>query len=159
MSRHILVVSLDSREQERLDAGELVLPEHIESHDHSVICPDGNGCSGWIECGDPHEVEGESAACGPYSCNCDDENARDCLSGDSPPPWYDEEEFEFHGVMHTWRSGFGWTVPYTGCIVNFGDYELPHGYEQLSLGEHKVDDDWDDEWCNLTLCEEEQPAA
>lgn len=160
MSRHILAIRLDDREQKRLDAGELIFPEHIDSHDHSVMCPSDNGCSGWLKCHEPHEVDGKSAKCGPYDCSCPDEQPS-CLGdepdeGDRPrPPWHDEEDFEFHGVMHTWRYGHGWTVPFTGhCIVAWADYELPDDYEQLPLGEYNVDDDWEDTSCYLTLAGE-----
>jgi hypothetical protein len=150
MTGHLLVVGLDRWEQVRLDAGELVFPEHVESHSHGIVCQLGDKCEGWIECREPHEVDGKSAECGPYECDCPDGQAS-CL-GDEPDegarprsPWYDEEEFEFHGVMHTWRYGHGWTVPFSGgCIVKFGDYELPDGYDKLPIGKYEVDTDWDD---------------
>ncbi|SIH38516.1 Uncharacterised protein [Mycobacteroides abscessus subsp. abscessus] len=154
MSRHVLVVSLDSEEQARLDTGELVFPEDVERHKYSIMCPGGNGCSGWLECREPHEVDGVSADCGPYRCACP-AGQRSQLGGVEEPlaPWHDCEDFTFHGVEHTWRAGHGWTVPYPGCIVNWCDYELPAGYGELPLGEHEVDDDWDDTECYLTLAE------
>lgn len=157
MSRHILAITLDRQEQARLDAGELIFPEHIDSHVHDIECPAGNGCSGWIECREPHEVNGASASCGPYECDCPD-GAPSCLGepGEDPAPWYDREEFKFHGVLHTWRYGHGWTVPFTGgCIVvHNGFYDLPDEYDSLPIGEHPVEDDWDDESCYLQLLNE-----
>lgn len=140
MSRHILAIKLDPIEQARLDSGELVFPEHVDSHDHDIVCPEGNGCSGWVGCSEPHLVDGKSADDGPYDC---DESA----------PYWGKDEFEFHGVLHTWRSGYGWTMPFTGkCIVNWvGRYDLPTGYEDLPIGEHEVEDDWGDESCYLQL--------
>lgn len=138
MSRHVLVVSLDRAAQARLDAGELVLPEHIDHHEYAIVCPPGNGCSGWEQCGEPHEGGDEDKWRRPEG----------------------DDEREFHGVNHTWRYGHGWTVPFTtGCIVTYnGDYELPNDYDELPIGEYDVDDDWDDTSCNLILCEEKHAA-
>lgn len=152
---HILVISLDRDTQARLDAGEYVFPEDVESHEHSIVCPYTGGCGGWVECRQPHEVDGKSASCGPEECICDHEQPS-CLGedGGEHPPWYDQEDFEFHGVMHTWRHGHGWTVPYDGCIVLYNSsYDLPHEYE-LPLGEHEVDAEWDDTDCTLVLVPE-----
>lgn len=138
MSRHVLVVSLDSAEQARLDAGELVLPEHIEHHEYGIVCPSGNGCSGWEQCGEPHDGGDEDKWRSPEG----------------------DDEREFHGVKHTWRYGHGWTVPFTkGCIVTYnGHYELPDDHDELPIGEYEVVDDWDDTSCYLILCEEKQAA-
>lgn len=153
---HILVISLDRDTQARLDAGEYVFPEDAESHEHSIVCPYTGGCGGWIGCQQPHEVDGKSASCGPEDCICDD-GQPSCLGedGGEHPPWYDQEDFEFHGVMHTWRHGHGWTVPYDGCIVRYNSsYDLPYEYDELPLGEHEVDAEWDDTGCTLVLVPE-----
>ncbi|MGV7904208.1 hypothetical protein PJN93_30825, partial [Mycobacterium kansasii] len=78
-------------------------PEY-PSFNHSVECLNVEKCGGWIGCNDPHEVDGRSAADGPYDC-------------DDDAPWEGCDEFEFHGVLHEWHWGHGWTVPYKGCVV------------------------------------------
>lgn len=93
------------------------------------------GCLGWIECREEHTVDGYTGPNdGPYD------------SGEDAP-WADKEETEFHGVMHTWRSGWGWTVPYPGCVLaeqdtsdNEHDILMEYG-----PGAYLVDEDWWDE--------------
>lgn len=157
--RHMLVITLDHIEQAKLDAGEYVFPEHVDSRSYGTKCMATNGCGGWIECRESHEVDGKKADCGPYDCDCGGEDGPSCLGETEADyaPWYDREEFEFHGVEHTWRYGHGWTVPYTGCIVAWGDYELPDGSEDLPRGEYQVDDDWDDTDCYLLLVASQLP--
>ncbi len=159
MSTHLLVITLDRIEQAKLDAGEFVFPEHVDSRDYGTKCLVENGCGGWIECREPHEVDGKKADCGPYDCDCPD-GQPSCLSETEADyaPWCDREEFEFHGVVHTWRYGYGWTVPYKGCIVAWGDYELPGCYEDLPRGEYQVEDDWEDTGCYLQLVACQLPA-
>lgn len=103
------------------------------TRDYRLECPDGNGCSGWIECGEQWHGDGtRSAEHGPFDCPDD-------------LPWYDEEEYEFHGVVHTWRSGYGWTVPFTGgCIVVYGDWEPPDGVFNVKPGRYDVEDEWNE---------------
>ena len=128
MSRHILHVSPDG-----------------DGFEIECVAPD--TCNGWIECGEPHAVDGIDANYGPYGC---DESA----------PWFDEDEWEFHGKLHTWRHGYGWTLPYPGCVVaGSGGVEAPDDlWEETVDGEHRlkpgrwlVDDDWDDTDCYLAL--------
>lgn len=62
---------------------------------------------------------------------------------------------EIHGVLHEWRWGHGWTVPFEGCVVadnvhrgwsdDASDIAIEHG-----IGTHVVDDDWDDTDLRLT---------
>lgn len=150
MSTHTLVITLDKVEQARLDAGELVYPEHPDSHDWHVQCDDPPRCHGWSECSRMH------------ICKHGHEIVHDELSIDGSCPGVDygncidQEEAQFHGEWHTWRWGWGWTVPFHGCVVaecwdgELGDtsvYELP-------IGQHPVDDDWYDESCvSLELIE------
>lgn len=48
------------------------------------------------------------------------------------------------------------TVPYKGCVVQFnGSYDLPYEYDELPLGEHEVDEEWDDTECTLVLAPED----
>ncbi|MBR7191694.1 hypothetical protein [Gordonia sp. SCSIO 19800] len=113
-------------------------PEY-PSFEYSIECRNVDKCGGWQECREPHEVDGVSAADGPWDC-------------DDDAPWEGLEELEFHGVLHTWHWGHGWTVPYPGCVVaandaicdDAHDIALDHG-----CGRHEVDDDWDDEDCRL----------
>lgn len=112
--------------------------------DSAIECQSVEKCGGWWECMDPHEVDGDSAADGPWEC---DLNA----------PWNERDEFTFHGFEHTWRYGFGWTVPYEGCIVaqadSVSDYAHDIGHEH-GPGRYLVDDDWDDTDCTLIYVSE-----
>lgn len=125
------------------------MSEHVfivapDGEGFTIECLAGNGCNGWIECRKPHMVGDLDARVGPY---CDDD-----------APWCDFEEWEFHGVVHTWRYGWGWTVPYPGCVVAGSGVDAPDdlwettdGERRLRPGRWLVDDDWDDEDCRLTL--------
>lgn len=67
-------------------------------------------------------------------------------------PWCDEDEFVFHGVPHTWRYGYGWTVPFEGCVVDANDSCVDEAYDiarEHGPGTHEVDDDWDETTCYL----------
>lgn len=121
---------------------------HIEGDGDDRVyrleCPNDNGCSGWVECREPHEVNGVSANMGPYD-DCPGTHPDDReIPVSEHHPWCDEEEFEFHGVVHVWRSGHDWTVPYDGCIVMFADWEPPDDAPLASPGTYRVDSDWDD---------------
>ena len=100
-----------------------------------VTCGVLTGRHGWITCDKPHEVNGVNADEGPDRCDADQS-------------WYDEEEFEFHGVMHEWRCEHGWTVPYGGCVVRDSDPDLDE-FGNLPAGTYPADDDWDDHLCCL----------
>lgn len=137
MSLHILTI-----EHERNTSGppigpdEHVYPEMVDERYYGVRCISGNGCTGWLECHEKHEFNGLSAADGPNDC-------------DGTQPWWGVEDFEFHGVTHTWRDGHGWTVPYTGCIVQYDTFEPPLEAHQIPIGEYEVDDGWMDTSCYL----------
>lgn len=106
------------------------------------------GCNGWQECGeDKHEVPGyEGVNDGPWD-------------SDEDAPWYDEEEFEFHGVLHTWNgNGYGWTVPFPGCVVAANDYTEPYGADVRRDGSWLVEDDWDDTTVSLNVIVEVEDA-
>lgn len=110
--------------------------------EHSIECL--GGCSGWQECQeDKHEVPGyDGVNDGPYE-------------SDEDAPWYDEEEYEFHGVLHTWNgSGYGWTVEFPGCVVQANDYGEPYGANTQRDGSWLVDDDWDDTYVTLNVVTE-----
>lgn len=109
--------------------------------DYSVTCQAPDLCGGWEECLDPHEVDGVSAADGPWD-------------SDETDPWFEEEEFDFHGVTHEWRYGYGWTVPFKGCVVAANDGVCDAADDigrSRGPGTYPVDDDWDDTSCYLTV--------
>ncbi|QTJ65003.1 hypothetical protein HYG77_04905 [Rhodococcus sp. ZPP] len=115
--------------------------------DYDLECPGQPHCNGWMECEKPHEFDGFDAANGPDDCidGCgDDEDAPcDCEN----LPWSGLFEFEFHGVVHTWRHGYGWTVPYRGCVVL--DNDGLETADEITIdqppGRYLVNDDWQDE--------------
>lgn len=111
----------------------------------AITCSDPESCPGWIECREPHEVEGRSAEGGPWTAE----------EGD---PWAEQDEYEFHGVAHEWRSGYGWTVAYPGCPVAAGDWEVPDEIDTTVDGKYPVDADWDDDTCYLTVLTKEKSA-
>lgn len=150
MSTHLLVITHDERLPGPVHPDQHVFPEHPDARDYRIACADPEHCIGWSECPEPHEVDGQSAACGPYNCDCPD--GQPSCFGDEPgegdrtaPPWFDLEEFDFHGVTHTWRHGWGWTVPYPGCIVAGVDAELPDKIDQTPIGVWEISEDWADE--------------
>ena len=99
----------------------------------SVTCIPG-GCHGWQECREDH-------------AGFDPE--------DEESPAFDlieDDEIEIHGVIHTWRYGWGWTVEFPGCVVAANDAVHEYAEEILQEygpGAYLVDDDWDDS--SLTL--------
>lgn len=128
----------------------------------SITCLAPEKCGGWQECGKEHRLEGVSAADGPYDNDCpgwhgpyladDAHDKRMQAESAQHYPWCDEDEFEFHGVLHTWRYGYGWTIPFDGCAVaanlSWAD-EAWDIADEHGEGSHVVDDDWDD--TDLTL--------
>ena len=139
---HKIVVIRDERGLARLAALRPVTEQDRADHyTWRVACSDPAGCPGWVECREAHEVDGRSAADGPW----------DADEGD---PWDGWDEFVFHGVPHEWRSEHGWTVAYAGCPVEVSDTaELPDGIDTAVDGEHPVEVEWDDVFCVLTLAE------
>ena len=119
-------------DQDREDAWQ----EHIE-------CTVPDGCGGWQECLEPHEVDGVSADDGPYDC-------------EEGVPWEGRDEFEFHGVSHEWRWGHGWTVDFRGCPLAITEVELPDGIDTTRDGKWRVEDDWDGTDCYLVLIGEDK---
>lgn len=109
----------------------------------AVVCLSPAKCGGWQECRESHEMPGMPTNDGPWD-------------SDESAPWCDQDYFTFHGVEHEWRSGYGWTVPFEGCVVaaddsvgdNAHDIGVAHGE-----GTYLVDDDWDDEYVTLAIIE------
>lgn len=119
-----------------------------DAHISQLICPDPDNCPGWEECREPHIVDGQDAFMGPYE-------------GEEGYPWDDVDEFEFHGVLHTWNYGFGWTVPFKGCVAReaYDFYgETPDGIPMDRPGMYEVEEDWYDEsTCYFNLIKEVDP--
>lgn len=142
---HILLVQLDYPTQQRLDAGEYVLPEHVDDRVYLIECPD--GCDGWQTCLEKHEGQHVDVILPA------DQGPDDCQQCTEPPllhtAWCGQEEFEFHGVIHTWRYGHGWTVPYPGCVVAATPWDSDFDRDDVPRGRYEVQEDWDDESCWL----------
>ena len=129
--------------------------------DGSITCLAPAKCGGWWECGETHGVNGTSAGDGPYGADCPG-----CIvplgADEAHLPWCDEDEFEFHGVLHTWRYGYGWTVPYDGCVVQAADDVCDAVYDigqEHGEGTYFVDDEWDDTSCSLVFASRVIPPA
>lgn len=134
VSHHILIIGLDADREAARRQGEAVFPEHPDERSYTLMCPDGNGCKGFLRCGEPHWFGGVPVE-------------HDINQDSSAPRGYENEEREFHGVTHLWREGWGWTVPYEGCIVNYVNWEYPTGIAQYPIGEYDVEDEWIDDSC------------
>lgn len=133
MSRHILVVTPDEEYAARF-------PDARPYTRYRYECTVPGGCGGWEECCDPAGHEGFDPE-------------------DETSPAYDQhEDVEIHGVLHEWRWGYEWTVPFVGCVVKEGGYDPPEelyqrgedGWE-LPVGRWVVEDEWHDEECYMKL--------
>ena len=132
MSTHYAVVTVDEAYAARF-------PTFPTEYVTRIECSDPAACPGWEEC-----RGGDHAGFDPD----DEESAA-----------YDQyEDVEIHGVLHEWKWGYGWTVPFAGCPVaaNFdGDiYELP---TPLRPGKWRLEDEWDGEDVYLTVVAEVGP--
>lgn len=110
---------------------------------YTVECPGRPSCDGFIECDEKHEIDGVNAYEGPWDC-------------DEGVPWAELEVFEFHGVPHTWHDGYGWSVPYVGCVVRAHPYLAEIADDLLCEsppGRYPVRDHWGYEEMELTLAE------
>ena len=121
---HKIVVTRDERGLARLAALRPVTEQdRADYYAWRVVCSDPAGCPGWVECTETHEVDDD--------------------------PWGDFDRYLFHGVMHDWRAGYGWTVDYAGCPVEDSDTELPDGIDTTVDDEYPIEVEWDDELCVL----------
>lgn len=95
-----------------------------------IECSVPGGCCGWVECPLDHP-----------GMDPDDEDS----------PAFDAEEWEMHGVLHTWRGWGTWAVPFDGCSVSewTDTNDLWDGID--GPGRYEVYDDWDDTECYLTV--------
>lgn len=136
MSRELHTLTLTVTEPPRwYDAGRWGWQVDMGEWGASITCYPG-GCNGWQECREEHSVDG-------YTGENDGPD-----DSDEDAPWADEEEFEFHGVLHEWRSGWGWTVPFNGCVVSVADSLSDFAdniLREYGPGEYLVDDDWGDD--------------
>lgn len=113
--------------------------------DGEIVCVTPETCEGWQECLEDH------GGADPGECPGEHPDDRDAPRSEHVP-WCDEYEFEFHGVVHTWQYGYGWTVPYQGCVV-IGSDEWSDGVSEAAdeighahgEGTYEVDVDWWDE--------------
>lgn len=160
MTQHTLIIDLDSTQQTLLEMGFLVLPEHQDNRTWSIRCEDPENCDGWQECFESHVCEHGRDASRGY--DEDSESPGICPGGgpdDACDCWAGLEDFEFHGIMHTYRWGYGWTIKYPGCVVaaarDFTD--APDYWESKPRGEYEIRDDWDDEQLTLYFPDEPPP--
>ena len=159
MSEHILEVSRDDDYLKRLaQHKELDDQDHRDAFHVTIRCPNPASCNGWEECSEAHEVDGVSAVDGPYEtpCMCAEAEGYRCSV-----PWCGADGFDFHGVTHEWRWGYGWTKAYDGCVVTscIGDLEVPDGIDTTRDATYLVDDEWNDTECYLSLICEVVPDA
>ena len=112
--------------------------DDTENNGWTFECPGQPACSGWEECRDPAGHEGFDPE-------------------DEDSPAFDEyEDVEIHGVFHEWQWGYGWTVPFVGCVVDENGCDLPYELwdreqDRYKPGRWIVNDDWDDTDCTLIL--------
>jgi len=129
---HVLAIEVDAAYAERF-------PNASTEFRWSVECLDRASCVGWQECNDSHEMPGEPCNDGPWG-------------SEETAPWYEEDEYKFHGAEHTWTPGYGWTIPFDGCVVAENDADCP--VYPMRPGRWVVHDEWDDTWLTLELGEE-----
>lgn len=136
-THHVLHVEMGTPERYTAFGG---VVKYDTDYGYSIECP---GCNGWQECREEHSVEGyDGLNDGP------DGSPEDA-------PWFEEEEFIFHGELHTWHWGHGWTVAYKGCVVRANESGDDANNIALTYGpgDYLVGEDWDDETVYLTaLC-------
>lgn len=109
----------------------------------SIDCLVPAKCGGWQECPESHQIDGEPVNDGPWE-------------SDESAPWYEQDYFTFHGVEHEWRYGYGWTVPFEGCVVAANDHASDSTHEigvEHGEGTFLVDDEWDDTYVTLHVIE------
>ena len=110
----------------------VVVREDEDNFDFTLECSGECGC--FQECLEAHPVGHLMDECPTPddSCRCE-------------PDCGDEEEF--HGVLHTYESGYGWTIPVEGCGVQPTFMECDTPYEiarRYGPGRWEVDVDFDE---------------
>ncbi|CCW14633.1 hypothetical protein [Rhodococcus aetherivorans] len=103
---------------------------------YTLECPGAPHCTGFSECHEKHVQDGIDAdEVTPYDGETDDGEA---------PPWDGADEWTFHGVAHTYRYGYGWTVPYTGCVLREYDLEFDDALLDQPPGRYSISVYWED---------------
>lgn len=136
MTTHILTVSEDLKYSAQF-------PDFPKTSHVTLDCPENNGCSGWVECQEDHVIDGKTVG-----------DPDDPEETDEDDPWAGAEEFEIHGVLHTWQGGYGWCVDIVGCAVTYSDWEAPDHAHDLPYGNYEVDAEWDEEVVILTYADQ-----
>jgi hypothetical protein len=122
---HILIKEVDEQYTRAFSN-----PRNKIYYRYRLECPGPEFCQGISECMDDHVVDGRDAHWGPWECEEDD-------------PWADEEEFEFHGEVHTWTDEYRWTVPCKGCWIHLEDQEPDDLLLDQPVGRYVVELEWD----------------
>ena len=93
-------------------------PDHPPERIYTIECVRPDRCDGFQECPEDHP-------------------------GDSEEGYYpDDDEQEFHGVLHP-HSGWNWTGPYEGCVVQSADWETPDDLPRdAPYGRYDIDVEW-----------------
>jgi len=98
---------------------------HIVTKDIDLECP-GEFTYTW-ECPGPKHCSG-------FQECCETRPEDDPCSGD---------ELELHGVVHTYHDGYGWTVPYQGCVLApYQDLEVDDALLYEPPGRYVIDIYW-----------------
>lgn len=93
----------------------------------TLDCPGPDYCHGWEECMECREV-----------ADFDDDDVWGDSSG--------EEQRVLHGVDHTWHDGWGWTIPFDGCVVRADPDQIGDSIHEIVAdygdGDYLVEDVW-----------------
>ena len=100
----------------------------LGEYESAVVCPGPKYCHGWQEC------DGDHTGYDPE---------------DEESPAFDQyEDVEIHGVLHEWKCGHNWTVPYKGCVLEGRAWPWGDNVHDILMtygpGEYVIDEDWDD---------------
>lgn len=112
-------------------------PEDPSEYTYTLECPGAPHCTGFSECDKPHVHNGIDA---------DEVTPEDGVVDDhgGVPPWDGIYEWTFHGVLHTYHYGYGWTVPYTGCVLREYDLEFDDALLDQPPGRYLISVYWED---------------
>lgn len=99
-------------------------------------CPGPPHCTGFSECREPHIENGT---------NADEVTPFDGGDDQNPPPWDGLDEWTFHGVLHTYHDGYGWTVQDEGCVISETDLEVDDALLGEAPGRYAIDIAWENQ--------------